>query len=597
MIMSKNESEKTILIIGNGFDIAHGLPTQYTDFMDFIDVTSYKFSKAYQIAATNSGGLSEDYCNKVRDTVLITLGNDNQLLKFIKRQLESQRGMGENWVDFEQEIANVVKLAEKKFYDNRKNNNLDNLWNFDFDIDFSNVPTDSDKLHEDFYRLKCAFEYYVAEIVDKIVLTSYSKDIQNIKPDMIISLNYSDTYERQYSRFNEIDYIHGKALIMNSEHLTTHSFCPPEDISDDKKIEFYRDINHIVLGMDEYYPENELSDHTQFIQFRKYFQRISKRTGSKYRKLLTAEKLNVYVFGHSLDPTDAVILKDTIGHNNSRTTIFYHDENSHIRGITNLIKVFGNSFVVDKCDGNDPQISFVKQKDMTDIDDGGHFYLMKGLEYLKHIKEISGNEFDRNYYRVIDGLNNGRGIETQNDVLIAFSTLYNLGLLEQFQTQLLNAIKDKPVRDSAGDLVNAIWLDPEWWAEPTVDQRLEVPKEKRDFINSINEINRNKLGREGKQLVIDNNNYIHEYEKEIPVEISQNEYRAFLTRMIGALKNSNETKRIWKLLEAVTVSKGNVGAQIELKAMEKEKDEYKQIVAKVLLKYLEEYLEWKGALL
>ena len=25
-----------ILVIGNGFDLAHGLPTKYTDFLDFI---------------------------------------------------------------------------------------------------------------------------------------------------------------------------------------------------------------------------------------------------------------------------------------------------------------------------------------------------------------------------------------------------------------------------------------------------------------------------------------------------------------------------------------------------------------------------------
>lgn len=589
MSLLESEKTKTILIIGNGFDIAHGLPTQYVDFIDFIDDENYKSSKVYRIASAYSEGLCEDYCDKVRDIILSTLGKDNQLFEFIKKQLKSQRVIGENWVDFEQEIANVVKYAEKKYYSNKKKC-LDNpLSQLNFDIDFSYVPTDSDKLHEDFYRLTCAFEYYVAEIVDKITITSYSRDIQSIKPDMIISLNYSDTYERQYNRFNDIDYIHGKAVIKNPECLNPPVFNPPEDISDDKMREFYRDSNHIVLGMDEYYTDCKVNDYTQFIQFRKYFQRISKRTGSKYRKLLTAEKLNVYVFGHSLDPTDTAILRDTIGHKDSRTTIFYHDENSHIRGITNLVKVFGNTFVVDKCDGNDPQIRFVKQNDMTDIDDGGHFRLMKGLEDLKHIKEISGKEFNSSYNWVVAGLNNGRGLETQNDILISFSTLYNLGLLdEKIQTELFKAIKDKPVRDSAGDLVNATSNNLERWAVPTADHRLEVPKEIRDFVNRINEINKERLSREGKHKIIDSYNYIHEYEKEIPAKISKEQYTAFLIMMISALKDSRDTKRIWNLLEAVTVSKGNVGAQIVLKTLENSKDEYKKIVAKLLLKYLEE---------
>ena len=31
-----------ILVIGNGFDLAHGLPTKYTDFLDFMsDYTRY----------------------------------------------------------------------------------------------------------------------------------------------------------------------------------------------------------------------------------------------------------------------------------------------------------------------------------------------------------------------------------------------------------------------------------------------------------------------------------------------------------------------------------------------------------------------------
>ena len=34
----KIQSPMNILVIGNGFDLAHGLPTKYTDFLDFIDV-------------------------------------------------------------------------------------------------------------------------------------------------------------------------------------------------------------------------------------------------------------------------------------------------------------------------------------------------------------------------------------------------------------------------------------------------------------------------------------------------------------------------------------------------------------------------------
>ena len=36
-----------ILVIGNGFDIAHGLPTQYSDFLEYIQaINSYEISKS-----------------------------------------------------------------------------------------------------------------------------------------------------------------------------------------------------------------------------------------------------------------------------------------------------------------------------------------------------------------------------------------------------------------------------------------------------------------------------------------------------------------------------------------------------------------------
>ena len=34
----KGEQLMNILVIGNGFDLAHGLPTKYTDFLEWIKV-------------------------------------------------------------------------------------------------------------------------------------------------------------------------------------------------------------------------------------------------------------------------------------------------------------------------------------------------------------------------------------------------------------------------------------------------------------------------------------------------------------------------------------------------------------------------------
>jgi hypothetical protein len=37
MISELYEERMKILVIGNGFDLAHGLPTRYDDFMNFLE--------------------------------------------------------------------------------------------------------------------------------------------------------------------------------------------------------------------------------------------------------------------------------------------------------------------------------------------------------------------------------------------------------------------------------------------------------------------------------------------------------------------------------------------------------------------------------
>lgn len=38
-----------LYIIGNGFDIAHGLPTQYWDFRKYLEKVDYDFLRAFEM--------------------------------------------------------------------------------------------------------------------------------------------------------------------------------------------------------------------------------------------------------------------------------------------------------------------------------------------------------------------------------------------------------------------------------------------------------------------------------------------------------------------------------------------------------------------
>ena len=72
-----------ILVIGNGFDLAHGLPTSYKDFLEFTD-NYMSYAKSI-----NDNLLSE----------LKTLVSNNCWLEYFKRTY-----IGNGWIDFEKEM-------------------------------------------------------------------------------------------------------------------------------------------------------------------------------------------------------------------------------------------------------------------------------------------------------------------------------------------------------------------------------------------------------------------------------------------------------------------------------------------------------------
>ena len=72
------------------------------------------------------------------------------------------------------------------------------------------------------------------------------------------------------------------------------------------------------------------------ITFKKYYQRIYKKTGNGYKPWLEEidkrrkeernQENKLYIFGHSLDVTDGDILKELIEHDGIKTIIFHKDK-------------------------------------------------------------------------------------------------------------------------------------------------------------------------------------------------------------------------------------------------------------------------------
>lgn len=389
------------LVIGNGFDLAHKLPTQYKDFMYFFQFCEAILKlknrniKLHIVIKNNrkiwkelKRTLKEYICQVYKDNGNIIYivppfivkyyddGNRNCWYKYFKAILNHNDRLekmfisinGDNWVDFEKEIARVIKKIESAknaeempYVENpRKPLDLNNYIKHNgvvkgTELYYFITRSDGERyLHmNDFIKhlrkeLDVFINYidsYIMFIKDMKIVERLDDFEENGKPitfHRVISFNYSDTFERIYEKLIDhyyntnhrkeiVEYAHGKA---------------------GEKHERY--ISNLVLGCEETLSNTVASKDTRCAYFKKYMQRDIKNTATKYSGFYNEGDCNLiyeedengqkyqtktaYFFGHSLDVNDGDIIKFVID-NNDNIVIFYYDYDDCIAKINNLITI------------------------------------------------------------------------------------------------------------------------------------------------------------------------------------------------------------------------------------------------------------------
>ncbi len=297
-----------ILLIGNGFDLAHGLPTQYKNFLDFCikakvifisidgresNLYYDEYLRDWDINSKIKESLMEAYKSRNRKLFddgtyhdEFTTSNDalNKLYPLINKNVwieyfsECPSYIGENWIDFETEISRVIQTIDvardyivqhKDIMDiprdmqgilmgiiKKSKGNLKDICG-----SIEHIDRFTGRLYKDLKSLVRALEIYLTEFVEKINNDVVISEINELKIDHVLSFNYTNTFEKKYGIGKSIEYnfIHGEA----KESNTIES-------------------NNMVLGIDEYLPEDRKDKETYFIGFKKYYQRILKSTGCDY---------------------------------------------------------------------------------------------------------------------------------------------------------------------------------------------------------------------------------------------------------------------------------------------------------------------------
>jgi hypothetical protein len=365
-----------ILIIGNGFDLFHHLPTKYGHFMSIMKtIEKNNFSKDisfedlfgsffkdenqidYKLIAENYKVAQFKFeLDKIND-LKVSLHN-NLWYKYFKNVIEI-----ETWIDFEVEVENVLKqlsiLIKSETPQFKKINNYRDVpINYsDFclfgiiehkydDKELFSIPEKyvdkrrlGIKIGHILRDLSGSFESFIIifnqYLVDVLGVFYENKSHEQIIPfnliNEIYTFNYTPTLEKFYGiAKSKVVYLHGE---MNADS----------------------EIQNLVFGV------SEIPDDVKIIKaydFAKYYQKINKNSNKKFIKI-PLDKTNrqnetvFYIIGHSLDKSDREYIKDLFKfldfdkNERAKICVFYHNDHDRENKLKNLFNIIDKNVIIE----------------------------------------------------------------------------------------------------------------------------------------------------------------------------------------------------------------------------------------------------------
>jgi hypothetical protein len=346
-----------LILIGNGFDLAHGMKTSYNDFIhDYIKtffekaniygghddilmkiIKNNSFNDFYEepktftdfkqylntpsLSGITSGGHYGREESHPRKKYSWTIKNT-----FFKKLVEECCDL--NWVDIENEYyTELLEILNNNGQDTKTKIDKLNELNADFGFLIS-------ILHEYFSKLPSPkfdiniLDVFMKPISNSEITISSTESTHDLESMMILNFNYTNTHELYAPHFKSIykgniesNYIHGKI----------------NDLQ-----------NPIIFGfgdeIDDNYKKIEKDKADGFLKYVKTFAYL--RT-PKYRRLLNFIELapsQIFILGHSCGLSDRTLLKMIFEHENCLSIkIFFHQkENSN--NFTELTQAISRNF-------------------------------------------------------------------------------------------------------------------------------------------------------------------------------------------------------------------------------------------------------------
>ncbi len=402
-----------LLVVGNGFDLAHGLPTRYSDFLEFLTLCiiewhDWRKNRVWQGEYNpweNDARILYDLAQKVKSNQKVVeifeankadieqaFGKDGKLSNFndntwvryclyvyaYKQSFTKEF----NWIDIETEILRFIRYIESQKYTGTQVSylsmslpyyeHLDNYTTIQFDVrsivkkmSHSNTPEELLK-RKIFENLFCELEQFSESLKlyllfvrktfcenPKTIFKINTDGCDGVSIDSILSFNYTDTVQRYYASAANVNYINGnlddEKIILGVENPSLDKI---NDFCNDSVNLFFKNVQRILYNYGYVYSTW-----------------LYENANSPDRTVLfngdVINGVNVYIIGHSLAISDKYILTDIIM-NADRVNIYYYNEQDKQDKITNLYRLLGDEVFSNHVNHSKvkPSISFLNQAEL-----------------------------------------------------------------------------------------------------------------------------------------------------------------------------------------------------------------------------------------
>lgn len=279
-----------LIIIGNGFDLAHNLKTSYNDFIRDILSKKYKDPKNYndlidELSDWNVDNLLKNPMQNIRSKNIFFMN----LLQGMKER---------NWYDIEKYY--FQEMVKSNTYLSIKQHN----------IDFAVIK-------------KYLQSYLIEEQRNFKILESYEKFFQQIDSEstLILNFNYTEVLKKYSITKSKLINLHGE--LKSEKNPIIFGFAADE-----------KEIREMLEKDDNEYLRN--------IKKSKYNLTNNRTDLGSY--LESTDEIHVHLFGHSIGLSDKLILNEILTNKNinSIRTYYFQNDESYFQIQSNMERIMNN---------------------------------------------------------------------------------------------------------------------------------------------------------------------------------------------------------------------------------------------------------------